>query len=127
MSPVTVSTPLGLAIWSLRLQAVGLVGIAGWLIWLTLTRDQASSGAGIAESVVAAGVGVLIALAAINMRRGRSGMRGVAIFIELMYFPAGYYLAQAGLWWFAVAAWILGVGTIVLLMTSSAREDMGIE
>ena len=112
--------------WSLAAQAAGLALVTCWLLWLSATRDETSTGAGVAEAVVAAGVAALLAAAMLSLRRGRSGMRGVAVFVELMLLPLGYYLAQAGLWWFAVPAWILGVGTIAALLAPATRESVGV-
>ena len=127
MSSVTESQPLRVAIWLLTAQSVGLFAIALWLLWLSLTHEETSAGAGLAEAGTAAGVGALLALSARSFKRGNSRLRGIAVFIELMFLPLGYYLAAAGLWWFAIPAWILGITTVALLVAPSSRKVIGLE
>ncbi|MGH8878864.1 MAG: hypothetical protein ACRD0P_16240 [Stackebrandtia sp.] len=124
---VTRNRALTAAVVALLVQGLGLVGLAGWLVVLAFTREETSVGAGFAEAVIAAGVGVLLIAAARSMHRGRSGLRGAAVFVELMYLPLGYYLAKADLWVFAIAAWLVGVGTIALLMLPSSRRSVGLD
>ncbi len=127
VSSVTESLPLRVAVWLLAAQSVGLFAIALLMLWLSLTKEESSAGAGVAEAVTAAGVGVLLALSARSLMRGKSRLRGIAVFVELMFLPLGYYLAQAGLWWFAVPAWILGITTVALLVAPSSRKVIGLE
>ena len=120
---------------SLGVSAGTWVGMAaGYVFLLVGTALLAASPLGSLTAVrarvvglsVAAGVAALLAAAMLSLRRGQSGMRGVAVFVELMLLPLGYYLAQAGLWWFAVPAWILGVGTIAALLAPATRESVGV-
>lgn len=126
VAAVTNPVPLRTAVWLLTAQAIGLIGVTVLLLWLSLTATETSHGAGLAEAVVAAGVALLLGLAARSLHRGHATLRGAAIFVELMFLPLGYYLAQAGLWWFAVPAWVLGLGTAVLLVVPSTRESVGV-
>ncbi|WP_147140620.1 hypothetical protein [Stackebrandtia albiflava] len=127
MSAVTTPTPLRVALGSLLLQSLGLAAVAVWLVWLSLTAEETSAGAGIAEAVIALGVGALMAGAAVSMGRGRPGMRGIAVFSQLLYLPLGYFMAQAGLGWYAATAWALGIGTAALLIVPSSRAALGVE
>ena len=124
---VTRNRALTTAVVVLFVQGLGLIGLAGWLVVLAFTQKETSVGAGFAEAVIAAGVGVLLIAAARSMHRGRSGLRGAAIFVELMLLPLGYYLAKAGLWPFAIAAWVIGAGTIALLMLPASRRSVGLD
>ena len=119
--------PLTVAVVVLFLQALGLTALALWLVVLALTQPETSVGAGFAEAVIAFGVAVLLALAGRGLRAGRGGMRGLAIFVQLLFLPLGYYLAKADLWVYAVPAWIVGVGMAVLLVLPSTREAVGAE
>jgi threonine/homoserine efflux transporter RhtA len=127
VSAVTRPWTLLLALILLAAQVVGLVALAIWLLVLSVTTAQTSTGAGIAEAVLALGIAALLGGATVSMRRGHSGMRGVTIFVELLLLPLGYYLARAGLWEFAVIAWALGAGMVVLLIAPSTREALGVE
>lgn len=119
-------TPLRIALGSLLLQAVGLVGMALWLVWLSFTETQASPGAGFAEAAVCVGVAALLAGAAHSLSRRRPGMRGIAVFSQLAWLPIGYFLFQADRGDWGAAAWALGVITAVLLLTRSSREWLGV-
>lgn len=119
--------PLTVAVVVLFIQAVGLTGLALWLTVLAVTEKETSVGAGYAEAVIALGVALLLALAARGLRAGRGGMRGLAIFVQLLFLPLGYHLAVADLWTYAVPAWIVGVGTAVLLVLPSTREAVSTE
>lgn len=127
MPSVTRAPALTIATVVLFAQAIGLLGLSVWLVVLALTQKETSVGAGFAEAVIALGVAVLLGAAARSMRQGRSGLRGAAIFIQLMFLPLGYYLAQADLWAFAIPAWLVGAGTAVLLLLPSTRESVGLD
>ncbi|CAM3268778.1 Integral membrane protein [Stackebrandtia soli] len=126
MSAITRSTPLAIALGSLFLQGVGLIGVALWLVWLSLTEEQSAAGAGFAEAAIAAGVAALVISAARTMSLGRPGMRGLAVFLQLLLMVAGYYLSQADAWGYAFAAWAWGLLTAGSLLAPSAREALGV-
>ncbi|MGH8792743.1 MAG: hypothetical protein ACRDXX_08865 [Stackebrandtia sp.] len=121
------STTLRLAVWLLYAQSVGVAAVAVWLLWLSVTASQTAVGAGVVEALIAAGLAALVFYAAWSLRQGRPGPRGVAIFVELLFLPLGYYLAKAGLWHFAVPAWLIGVTTAGLLVAPSTRQALNIE
>lgn len=111
---------------SLFLQGVGLIGLAGWLVYLSLTRPQSSTGAGFAEAVVCVGVAAILIAAANTMRQRRPGMRGLAVFSQLAWLPVGYFLLQADLATWGAGAWALGIATAFLLVVRSSRDWLGV-
>lgn len=121
------SWPLRVALASLLLQGVGLIGLAGRLVFLSLTEPQSSTGAGFAEAVVCFGVAALLIAAANTLRQRRPGMRGLAVFSQLAWLPVGYFLLQADLVGWGVAAWCLGITTAVLLVARSSRSWLGVD
>lgn len=125
--PAEPGAALKIAVGVLFAEALGLLGLSAWLVVLALTQTEISDGAGLAEAGIALGVAALLAFAARSLRRGRGGLRGAAIFVQLLILPLGYYLAQAGLLSYAVAAWILGAGTAVLLLLPSTRASLGVD
>jgi len=118
--------PLRIALGSLLLQAIGLIGMALWLVWLSITETQASPGAGFAESAVCVGVAALLGGAAHSLSQRRPGMRGIAVFSQLAWLPIGYFLFQADQGSWGAAAWAVGVITAVLLVTRSSRDWLGV-
>ena len=119
--------PLCTALSSLFLQGLGLIALAGWLVYLSLTHDQTAAGAGFAEAVVCVGAAALLIAAANTMRDRSPGMRGLAVFSQLAWLPVGYFLFQAELTGWGVAAWCLGLFTVALLVVRSTRSWLGVD
>ncbi len=120
--PVTLRGAVGL----LWLKTLGLAVLAGWLGYADITGKAQTPRLANLVTGYAVVFALLCGLLGWALWRRRAWARGPAVMIELFVVFAGWYMISGGLVWAGIGAIVLGVAGVVLLVTPSTREALGI-
>ncbi len=120
--PVT----LRAAILLLWLKALALAAIAAWLAYADITGKAQTQRLANLVTAYAVVFALLCGLLGWALWRRRGWARGPAVVIELFVAFLGWYMITGGLAWAGAGVIALGVIAVVLLLTPSTREALGI-
>lgn len=134
VSPVTtdpaapsVPGPLRWAVRLLKGESVALGLVAAFLIY----KDVTATATDLVSALMVTGFAVAGALVlwalAVALGRCRPAARAPAIVLQLMLFPIGYYMTQAGLVWLGIPLIALGLLVCGLLVSPSTNHALGRE
>lgn len=132
VSRVTTDSPslpsaLRWAVWLLTGEAAVLALITAFLVYEDLTATATSlAGALIVTGFAAVGA-LLVFLLARALAVRKSGARGPAIVVQLMFLPVGYFMIQGGLGWVGVPVIALALLVGGLLVSPSTTKALGLD
>lgn len=121
--PVTLRTAIVL----IAAESVAVTAVAGFLVFEDLTATATNlTGALFVTAFAVAAAATLAALArALHRRRG--GARGLAVVLQLMLMPIGYYMIKGGLGWLGGPLMALGLLVCALLVAPASTGALGLD
>ncbi|MEH1123568.1 hypothetical protein V6V89_03735 [Micromonospora sp. CPCC 206061] len=131
VSRVTTDSPslpraLRWAVWLLTGEAAVLALITAYLVYEDLTATATSLAGALIVTGFAATGALLVFLLARALAARRSGARGPAIVVQLMFLPVGYFMIQGGLAWLGVPVLALALLVGGLLVSPSTTKALGL-
>jgi hypothetical protein len=117
---------LRVAIWLLSVQATGLAGLSGYLVYRDLTAPAGTRAPAVAIIAMAILTGLLVAALARWLAQRRGAARGPAVVLELLMAAVGYTMATAGAPWLGASLIAMGVGGVIALVVPSTRDSLGV-
>ncbi len=114
------------AVGILAAEAVGVGVIAVLLVYEDLTAEATNLRSALFVTCYAAAMAAVLALLAVYLAKRRSWPRGPAIALQLIILLPAYNLIRSGVAWLGVPVAVLAIATIVLLITPSTRDALGI-
>jgi hypothetical protein len=120
-----VPKPLRIACAILALEALGLLGVTGFLVVSTLTGSPSSIGRALLDAGFAAVGAVALAAGARGLMRLNPAARTPIVLIQLLAVPVSYSLAfQAGRVGYGGPIFVAALSVIYLLFTPPVRAAL---
>jgi hypothetical protein len=123
----TLPGTLRAAVLLIAAEAVAVGVVAAFLVYEDLTGTASSlAGALFVTGFAVAATAILAALArALHRRRG--GARGLAVVLQLMLLPIGYYMVTGGVAWLGWPLLALGLVVAALLVSPATTHALGLD
>ena len=107
-------------------EAVAMGALACFLMYEDLTGTATNLVGALFVTACAIAVAATLGAIARALHHRRGGGRGLAIVLQLMLLPVGYYMIKGGLAWLGVPAIALGVGVAGLLIAPASTRALGL-
>ncbi|HEX6967316.1 MAG TPA: hypothetical protein VF174_00585 [Micromonosporaceae bacterium] len=122
-----VPPPLRWAVWLLKGEAVAVGLLAAYLIYEDLTAVATDMVSALMVTGFAVAGAVALWALAVGLGRCRPAARAPAIVLQLMLFPVGYFMTEAGLGWLGLP--LIGLGLLVcgLLLSPPTNRALGMD
>jgi hypothetical protein len=120
------ATP-GTLLWATGLlgaEAVGLLGVSGWLGYDAATSAAQSVASAAATVAFAVLMAVVLGGLAYALWRRRSWARGPSVVLQLLLLPIGYSVATAGQSVVGVALIVIGLAGVATLVAPATRAAL---
>ncbi|HWH00080.1 MAG TPA: hypothetical protein VNV66_12345 [Pilimelia sp.] len=105
--------------------ALGLLSVL--LAYVEFTATEVNVGIAVTLLGSVLGLTALLGWLARALARRRGGVRGLAVVLQLMLLPVGYYMIQGGLRWLGVPLIALGLVTAGLLLHPASTRALGLD
>lgn len=115
------------AVLIIALEAVAIAGMTGFLVYEDIAATPTSVPGALFVTACAALTAVILVALARALRRRRGGARGLAVVLQLMLLPVGYYMAKGDLPWLGVPLMAVGLVVCGLLVTPSSTRALGLD
>lgn len=119
--------PLRAAVLLLAAEAAVVAVVAAFLLYEDVTATATNLPGALFLTAFAAGAAAALAAIARALHRCRGGARGLAVVLQLMLLPIGYYMIQGGLAWLGAPIMALGVLATGLLVAPSSTRALGLD
>jgi hypothetical protein len=112
------------AVGLLGVEAVGLLGVSGWLGYEAATGPAQSVTSAVATIVFAVLMAVVLGGLAYALWRRRSWARGPSVVLQLLLLPIGYSAATVGQPAVGVALIVIGLAGVATLVAPATRAAL---
>jgi hypothetical protein len=129
VTPRELDSPATL-VWAVRLlfaEAVALVVLAAYLLFLVFTADLTSVVVAVALTGFVVVAAVAVALVARALGRRSSHARGPAIVVQLFVIASGGFLLQTGTAWVGALLMAFGIGVGLLCVVPPTTRALGLD
>jgi hypothetical protein len=107
-------------------EAVAVAVVAAAFAYEAVTDDATTVAGGVAVTLFVAGFGLTLGGLARALHHRRGGVRGIAVVLQLLLLPIGWYAARGGQPWYGIPVMAVAVAVCGLLLTPAATRALGL-
>ena len=107
-------------------EAAALAVVTAYLIVQDVTATPVALGVAIGLTLFAALGALAVYALARALGRRAAAARGPALVVQLMLLPLGYYLLQAGQYWWGIPVGLTALSAAVLLLAPPTTRGLGL-